>query len=224
MGNAALAMWWSMAPEQRTEFEDWHSHEHYAERLAIPGFLRASRWMTADGGEGVFVLYELDDLAALSSDAYRATQKSPTPRSLRMVPHLQGITRRQCTVACSFGGLAARHALTLRMSERAGARSRLLDRMAPRLKELARRPGLTGAHLLAREASARQANAAQALREAAERDAEWVLVVCGYDAQALRAVAAAELSPDALMHAGAAAVEDGGLYVLSHSAVAGDLA
>ena len=52
LGQAALAMWWDMAPEQRTEFQDWHSHEHFRERLAIPGFRRATRWSAADGGEG----------------------------------------------------------------------------------------------------------------------------------------------------------------------------
>ena len=41
LGKAALAMWWDMAPEMKADFEDWHSHEHFPERLGIPGFLRA---------------------------------------------------------------------------------------------------------------------------------------------------------------------------------------
>ncbi|WP_349741034.1 hypothetical protein [Roseateles cavernae] len=32
------------------EFEHWHSHEHFPERLALPGFLRALRWADAGGG------------------------------------------------------------------------------------------------------------------------------------------------------------------------------
>ena len=56
-GKAALAMWWDMALEQREEFEHWHSHEHFPERLGVEGFMRASRWLAADGGERVFVLY-----------------------------------------------------------------------------------------------------------------------------------------------------------------------
>jgi len=38
LGTAALAMWWNMAPDVLAEFEDWHSHEHFPERLAIPAF------------------------------------------------------------------------------------------------------------------------------------------------------------------------------------------
>ena len=55
LGSAALAMWWDMAPEARADFEDWHSHEHFPERLGIPGFRRGSRWCSAAGGEGFFV-------------------------------------------------------------------------------------------------------------------------------------------------------------------------
>jgi hypothetical protein len=57
-GKAALAMWWDMAPEMRAEFEHWHSHAHFPERLAIPGFRRATRWSPA--GEGVIQTYELE--------------------------------------------------------------------------------------------------------------------------------------------------------------------
>ncbi|HUG22283.1 MAG TPA: hypothetical protein VMN83_07135, partial [Albitalea sp.] len=72
-GQAALAMWWDMAPGVCDEFEHWHSHEHFPERLALPGFQRASRWAEADGGEGFFVLYELATYEALVSAEYLAS-------------------------------------------------------------------------------------------------------------------------------------------------------
>ena len=50
LGQAALAMWWEVADEWRQEFEDWHTHEHFPERMGVPGFLRGSRWASADGG------------------------------------------------------------------------------------------------------------------------------------------------------------------------------
>ena len=81
LGNAALAMWWDMATDARDEFEDWHSHEHFPERLRIPGFQRASRWASADGGEAFFVMYELESFDTLSSPAYVARLNAPTPWS-----------------------------------------------------------------------------------------------------------------------------------------------
>jgi hypothetical protein len=44
LGKAAVAMWWNVRPEQRPEWGDWHSHEHFPERLGIPGFRRGSNW------------------------------------------------------------------------------------------------------------------------------------------------------------------------------------
>ncbi len=50
--RAAVTIWCDVAPEVREEFDDWHAHEHMPERLSIPGFLRGSRWVAADGGSG----------------------------------------------------------------------------------------------------------------------------------------------------------------------------
>ena len=68
LGKAVLAMWWDVSAEARPELEHWHAHEHVPERLAIPGFLRASRWTAIADGEGFFVMYELQDHAVLASD------------------------------------------------------------------------------------------------------------------------------------------------------------
>src|SRR5215218_3891471 len=121
LGRAALAMWWDMAPAMSAEFHDWHSHEHFRERLAIPGFRRATRWTSADGGEGVFQIYELADYAILSSSHYLASLNAPSPWSTKMMPHHRNMVRSQCHVLESAGGNVARHALTVRMSPAAGA-------------------------------------------------------------------------------------------------------
>src|SRR5689334_15182596 len=86
-GSAALAMWWDIASQVRSDFEHWHAHEHFPERLSIPGFLRASRWRSADGGDATFVLYELADHAVLESPSYLARLNAPSPWSTRLMPH-----------------------------------------------------------------------------------------------------------------------------------------
>ena len=116
LGEAALAMWWDMAPDMRAEFEHWHSHEHFPERLALPGFLRATRWAAADGCEGFFILYELQEHAALSSPQYLARLNAPTPWSTRLMPHHRNMVRSQCRVIASHGGGIGGAMLTLRLS------------------------------------------------------------------------------------------------------------
>jgi hypothetical protein len=149
LGKAALAMWWDIAPPVFDEFAHWHAHEHFPERLGIPGFRRASRWRQADGGEGVFVMYELEGHEVLSSPAYLERLNAPSPWSVQMMPSHRHMMRSQCEVLFSRGAVTANHALTVRLSPAQPANA---DGLRSALSELVRslpsRAGLTGAHLL----------------------------------------------------------------------------
>ena len=104
LGKAAVAMWWNIHPERRSEFGDWHSHEHFPERMSIPGFRRGSRWTSTLDAEGFFVLYELDHYETLTSKAYLDRLNAPTPWSTKMMPHHLNMIRSQCRIAASFRG------------------------------------------------------------------------------------------------------------------------
>lgn len=54
------------------EFNDWYDTEHIPERLRVPGFLSAQRWLAANGKPLSIVLYDLEELRVLESAAYRA--------------------------------------------------------------------------------------------------------------------------------------------------------
>ena len=67
------------------EFNAWYDTEHLPERLAIPGFRSARRWV-ADGkaGEGKYLAtYELDSAAVLASPQYLSFFEKPTPWTQR---------------------------------------------------------------------------------------------------------------------------------------------
>jgi len=53
--RAAMLLSFDIAVEVQLEHDDWHSHEHLPERLAIPGFLRGSRWQALASGPIYFV-------------------------------------------------------------------------------------------------------------------------------------------------------------------------
>ena len=141
-------MWWDIAPERKAEFEDWHTHEHFQERMGIPGFRRGTRWAAVDGGEGFFVMYELAAYETLVSPAYLARLNAPTPWSARMMPHHRHMVRSQCRVLESQGSTLSRHALTVRLSPAEGAAERLRGHLGGLARTLASRPGLTAGHLL----------------------------------------------------------------------------
>jgi hypothetical protein len=62
------------------EFNAWYDEEHLPERLSIPGFRSARRWIS---GRTYLATYELDSARVLTSRAYLKLFKNPTPWSKR---------------------------------------------------------------------------------------------------------------------------------------------
>jgi len=90
------------------EFNAWYEDEHLPERLAIPGFRSARRWV-AEGrpGEGKYLAtYELDSPDVLRSPAYLARFENPTPWSRRCLDRTVVFRR----WACEQDGAADPHA------------------------------------------------------------------------------------------------------------------
>jgi hypothetical protein len=211
-------MWWDISHSRRSEFEHWHTHEHFPERLRIPGFRRATRWTSAEGGEGIFVMYELDDYAVLASPEYVARLNAPTPWSTRMMPDHRNMVRSQCRVLESHGVATARNALTIRLSPIPGREAELRDAMRQIAERVPAQPGLAGLHLLRHHTPSIAPTEEQKLRAFGDRTADWVLVSCGYEADALNALSTSELSDESLQAMGAASNSERALYSLSCSA------
>jgi hypothetical protein len=220
LGKGALAMWWDIAPEVRPEFEHWHSHEHFPERMAVPGFRRGTRWTSADQGSGIFVLYEVASFETLSSPGYLARLNSPTPWSTEMMPHHRNMVRCQCHVLESVGSSVTRHTLTVRFLAAADERA-VRAQFKPLCASLVARPGLVGAHLLRHQTPEIPTTREQKIRAAPDRVADWVFVVCGYELGALTSVQTSEL-PDSLANTGVERGHVSGVYSISHSAVPGE--
>lgn len=223
LGKAVLAMWWNVSAEVRPELEHWHAHEHFPERLAIPGFRRASRWTAVDGGEGFFVMYELDDHAVLASAPYVARLNAPSAWSTRMMPLHRDMVRAQCKVVSSHGAVTARHALTIRCSLADGRAEAFQRGLAELAAPAAQRPGLVGLHLLHHEAPPLAATTEQKIRGNADRAAAWVVLACGYDLGALRRLGEAELGDAALQALGATPDSERHVHGLAYAATPGDV-
>jgi hypothetical protein len=177
LGHAAVAMWWDIAPEMRAEWEHWHSSEHMPERLAIPGFLRGTRWIGSEGS--YFVLYETASLDTITSGPYLERLNNPTPWSRKMMPHHRNMVRSLCAVRASWGGGVPQALATIRFTP------------ASDLPQLPQGDGLTGAHLLESQPMPGAQTAEQKIR-GKDASADWVLLVGGYDAAAVKAAAMPE--------------------------------
>jgi hypothetical protein len=69
-GILIAAMDFSAARED--EFHDWYDLEHIPERLRVPGFLNADRWIGSDNPKISVATYDLDDVGVLHSPRYLA--------------------------------------------------------------------------------------------------------------------------------------------------------
>ncbi len=75
------------------EFNAWYDQEHFPERLAIPGFRSAQRWVR---GGTYLATYELDSLGVLQSPAYLARYQNQTPWSRRCLEKCVTFKRWAC--------------------------------------------------------------------------------------------------------------------------------
>ena len=224
LGKAAVAMWWNIRPDQRSEFGDWHSHEHFPERMSIPGFRRGSRWTSALDAEGFFVLYELERYEVLTSKGYLDRLNVPTPWSTKMMPHHLNMVRSQCRVEASFGGGVAASLATIRLSPQDGRAGALKAMLIETLGELASKPGLTGAHVLLTDTPRTSSPTTEQQIRGMDGAADWIVLLSGYDPEVIERVVAVRLSPSALQSAGARQPPAAGRYSLAFTMTPLDVA
>jgi hypothetical protein len=202
LGNAAMLLSFDIASDAVEKHDDWHTHEHFPERLSIPGFLRGSRWAALHGQPRYFVLYEVQELGTLVSEAYLRRLNNPTPWTSKIMPSYRGMARGLCLVAASHGVGMGHFGLLIRFEPRpdakAGLDSWLIGDVLPRLPA---QPGLAGAHLLEAAASPPMTNE-QRIRGA---DAGFgsAILVTGYSKSSLLALAEGDLCPARLEAHGA---------------------
>ncbi len=171
-----------------------------------------------------FILYEMEAYETLSSPGYLARLNAPSPWSTKMMPHHRNMVRSQCRVLESIGGALSRHALTVRLSPAEGADEKLRAHLGDLAVAIRSSAGTAAGHLLQTETPKIAATTEQKIRGGKDAAADWVFVACGYDRAALDALAANELGEAALVAAGARTGAIRGIYTLSHTNVAGDVA
>src|SRR5262245_18756093 len=54
------------------EFHDWYDLEHIPERLRVPGFINAERWISDEHPHVALATYDLENVGVLHSPPYEA--------------------------------------------------------------------------------------------------------------------------------------------------------
>ena len=101
--KALLGVWMDPEPEREDDLNRWYAEEHFPDRLAMPGWLRGRRYLSLEGEHKYVALYELEDLDALTSPTYKASQANSTPWTRQVVDNLKGFTRTEYELVQSLG-------------------------------------------------------------------------------------------------------------------------
>jgi hypothetical protein len=197
-----MLLWYDIIPEQVAEHDDWHTRQHFPERVGIPGFIRAQRWVSSSPGPRYFVVYEVSDIDVLSSAPYLERLNNPTPWTRQMMPNFRGMVRGFCKLETSHGSVLGTSAMTLRYSAASGMEDRLRTWMNGTLiPDLMQRKTFASAFML-RSAGAPEMTAEQKIRG---RDAgvDQVFLVTGYSPEPMAALTQHELGASSLEGHGA---------------------
>lgn len=85
------------------EFNAWYDREHLAERVAIPGFLEARRYVAVNAAPKYLGLYSTRTFDVLDSDAYRTALANQTVWSLANIGRFQNMLRSVARITISRG-------------------------------------------------------------------------------------------------------------------------
>jgi hypothetical protein len=72
MSKGLLFASFDFSGAQEDEFHDWYDLEHIPERLRVPGFLNAERWISDENPKIAAATYDLESPSVMQSAPYRA--------------------------------------------------------------------------------------------------------------------------------------------------------
>lgn len=208
-----MVLYYDVAADAIDAHDDWHTHEHFPERLSIPGFLRASRWTATDGSPRYLVLYEVSDVAVLSGASYLERLNNPTPWTTKMMANFCGMARGFFRIVANSGAGLGSSLLSIRYAPAPGREGELRDWLETQvLPGISGRPGIVGASML--EPAAKPPMTKEQAIRGRDADLPRVLLLTGYGTDALARVAGAELSAAQFARHGASADTPRGNYQL----------
>lgn len=155
MGGAGLLVGWlDIEPTDQPLFDEWYE-EHLAERIAVPGFLRARRFETVKDPAVLrhyLTVYDLAEASVLSSPDYLDRKYHPTPLTDAVGPRIRNGGRTAYRMISSAGrGIGGCLAVVTSPVRPACAQAATLERLPAQLADAR---GVVGASLFSPDVAA----------------------------------------------------------------------
>lgn len=213
-GKGMLVTFTEVRAAEERDFNEWYNREHIDERINLPGFRRARRYVAVKGDPKYFATYECGTVDDLADKRYLKRLADQTPWSRRVMSRFtkfHRLTMRIRVDATHGDGGAVTCVRFVPDPAKSRALTAWLKETA--LPEAIRRPGMLGAFAAENDWAVATAPArAQGAAVPPESAAEWAIVLEGADALATEKAAKARLSRKALAPFGIAAPPILGTY------------
>lgn len=102
-GKGMLLTSMDIDPSHEAEFNRWYDREHLEERVAIPGFVEARRYVAHQASPKYLSLYSTETFEVLDSPAYRTALASQTDWSKANIARFGNMIRAVARITISRG-------------------------------------------------------------------------------------------------------------------------
>jgi hypothetical protein len=209
-GKGMLLTSMDIDPSDDAEFNRWYDREHLEERVAIPGFLEARRYIAIQGAPKYLCLYSTETFEALDSPAYRTVLANPTEWSKICMARFKNMIRAIARITVSRGQGRGAVVGIVRIRPAGGGedslRAALRDRLDPDQLD-----GIISMHLIESDpALSRPIGDSSAASIPGSGD--WFVLIDGTDVDGIAAIIATRFNGAAAL--GASAMVSTGVYHL----------
>ena len=220
--DAAMVLYYDITGDN-ADHDDWHTREHLHERLSIPGFERATRWIATVGEPKYMVVYEVSGIDIAVSPDYLARLNNPTPWTSEMMPRFRNMVRGFCSVIASSGYGIGNTALSMRFTPDEGQESQLMDWLAGKVvPALASRRGIASIQLM-RPAPPPPMTKEQSIR-GSDNPLSWLLMATAFETEALKTAGEEYFAPQSLKEYGVSSQPIISIYSLHYTATSREVA
>jgi hypothetical protein len=201
------------------EFNRWLDKEHMEERVRIPGFLDARRYVAITGAPKYLNLYETESLTVLDSPEYRQRLANQTAWSMRVMAKFKNFHRAVGRIDLSqgfgHGAFVAFSWLKPVDGQEKNLREWFVSQEFP---VLIKTDDILSAHVL--ESDPRLSGpppGVSAPERKNEKANDWFVIVEGTDAEVVSEVCKKRFTPEVFQKSGAANLISNGLFALRSS-------